>query len=447
MFSEILRHPIGDNCESFGVFGMRDYPDGVIPATLAALFYPRGQEVEVVINDVMVDNYKDRAYLCFSNRTVFDITSEPTLFEYVELKDVNKFLEQNGIEAKVYICEEKKLAAVIGYTDVEVRHFILALTPRLFPAVFKEPVSDLEFKLLRSLSVKSGFVTFVETIDEITKDWNLREIIIRNSLEGFEVNFNRVKIEKVQREIEATRSHMENIMRQIASARSRIRELQAEENGYRMLSDSEENKNGLMNLFLSNPSIHLIQVLKDESVLDYSVKTHITAWDESLAETYIENRTSFLYDLDSNKIRSKDDKELLLNAIFLDRSIKIRAISGFRFIMGSDMDIRSFGGFDMSGEVTYIYHPHMSYNCLGDNPEVIQEHLNNGNYVGAVSQTLYAAQQLTVSDSTVMYRLTEHLFNDTPKRFCELPDGRCVTPTNALRWLKGELEDETNKDD
>ena len=439
MFSDyVVYNPFVEFAVELGVTGGH-VVDNSFASTYTALFYPRDKAIGITTRINYKPDNEEMARLFIIKSSGEDPNSywnsEHHGDKLVPVDDVNKFLEQRGIRAKVFIGETKDIA-LIDMTPVtaESVHLIQALTPRLFPKVFEsKPINEVEMKLLTALSKNDGYVLYNEAIDEIAKAYDFRRMKIDKDLTGFEVAFEEIKISHKRDEISNIKQRINNLLNEIGSYRRDLRNKETELIGLQSITEEQE-QNRVRDFFRANTNLELRWV--EDANVCYCVKGYATFWNVDTAEQFINNDRSLFYDNEyGSKVKSKLDRKILLNALFVDKKVKLRMITSFILRTNDRLDLQITNDYPDLG--SYMKNPHIGgYGCLGDAVDVIHECLMNGNYVGGITQSIFASKQLSLSDQTVMRRMTEWLFDEKNTRFIELPDGTCVTPVKAIQWLK-----------
>ena len=84
----------------------------------------------------------------------------------------------------------------------------------------------------------------------------------------------------------------------------------------------------------------------------------------------------------------------------------------------------------------HLPNPHIAaYDCLGDYRRRILECLSSGNTLAAFEYCVASSKSLNWGDGTVMERFFRWLCDDYESIRCfELPDGTCVTISEAIKW-------------
>jgi hypothetical protein len=83
-----------------------------------------------------------------------------------------------------------------------------------------------------------------------------------------------------------------------------------------------------------------------------------------------------------------------------------------------------------------------THGCMGDNSRIINDLLKQGEYIGALEQTISCAKSLNWADSTVMRAFMNTMYGESSynNKCIELPDGSVVNPEEAIKWLESQSE-------
>lgn len=131
---------------------------------------------------------------------------------WTEMADVKAFVSAN-MDARFYINETSKSAYVIVSRPTLAKyHFLQALIPRYLPWFFRCTTRDeLEGALIKSCTLKSS-LEYERIIAEIAGRFDLRKVLIRSVIGGFEKSARSVQIRRVEEELSRiNRSIEENL--------------------------------------------------------------------------------------------------------------------------------------------------------------------------------------------------------------------------------------------
>jgi len=337
------------------------------------------------------------------------------------------------------------LKSVLLFTenlDERHMHYLQCAVPAFLPWYFnpEDGLREIEMELISSLREKtSDHYMFV--LEKIASEYNLREMNIRNTLNGFEARGLQVELRSVLNEIQNISYDIDRYNQTIYEKLREKREKEMRYMGVQAKISSASESAELMDYFLHNKSLSVVCV--NDCEFTFEVCSYIEYFDEDLAQTIINNRESYVYKPDGRSMSGipAEDMEKLMTAIFVDRSIRMRFGAAYRMKLGTE--VVGLRGRDFSSP-GYMPNPHIHYHsCLGDYRPIINEMLSNGDYIGCVEQCCASCRSLNFGDGIVMSEFMKDMYSTVCKPCIELPDGSVVTPRDAIKWLK--IGDETNE--
>lgn len=385
----------------------------------------------------------------------YDSASNDIALEYIEKYFTQVFPEFKRIQrvtdfyikrAKILCFVNPELKTVFlfsGAINMRLYHYlqcgIYAMLPWYF-ASDSRPTPD-EMDVIKSLR-ESEPTQYKTAIKKIADGLNLREIMIRKALDGFESATYRIALDKISND-------MMQVQDQIDSLYGRAREL------HHKKSDMEIKSLGLMakiadasgaseymEYFLANKNLKLERCNGTDVFL--VTKGYLTFFDEDNAKCVIDNPTGVMYrpgGSNYSRIISDADMKKLLYSVFIDKTIKMKVCAYYRL-----------GRYGVSTESGHEYgddfcdctpNPHIDrYSCLGNYEEAINLLLNDGDYIGATEQCIAFCQSLNFGDWAVMSEFALRLYgvNRSNMNCFELPDGTVTDPKGAIEWLKAHEE-------
>lgn len=373
---------------------------------------------------------------------------------WVSLPDVETFLSQKNVSARIFLHPEKRFAEVFVLSlTVPKWHLLQSLLPRLLPWYFQDhPLSKQELDLLLSLTRTNG-EAYQIAIEAFAAQYDFRSLKIREGLQGFETRMERAqiqdlydRIQDIDRRLEDLRASFARYCRDREELALRYFALNAKIERAKDAQSGEDSE--LTEYFLCNKSLHFIS--SEESKIKFIVTGYLDYFDPDVFDSTIANAESFFfYDYNTNSgygnpEMTKDRIERLLRAIFQEGTIKVRTCAAF---------LVDFGSYRCSACRNFIYpvefsgympNPHLDrYACLGNNEMEILEALKDKNYIQALEYCVAANRNLNLTDTAVGTVFMEYLLNPEAGMFLELPDGTCVTPIDAILFLEeGEIPHE-----
>ena len=420
---------------SFNSFGYRGHtftnPAGVFTRISPV---PYGANV-LSIRYLMGSTDDNAAILSLYDNTESGFTK--TFPNYHEAKDLQVFVQKRGkLNARFYINEHDKETLIVceGLTLCSL-HLLQSLTPRLFPWFFSEiPLDEVESSLLDALTFRNA--TEYERILSLLADRiDFREHMIKNVIGDFDKIGRREELEKTKNERDNYRQELDNLTRRYQEYLTAIDNLNIRLIGQEMALEAASDGSELIDYFICNRSLTPVRVRGRQ--LEFTVKTFFEFFDPEQYRTYIRNKNSFLY-TGYDYLREFNDLEVrrkMLDAIFADEPIlRVKMCANYIIDLrgqGSAHDFYTYG----DDFIDYIPNPHIHhFACLGSYHPHINRMIQEGNLIGAIEQCMASAKSLNFSEShTVRYFLND-VFTST-HRIIRLPDGRDVTPVEALEYL------------
>ncbi len=370
--------------------------------------------------------------------------------QYRELQDLKLFVQSKAnTNARFYIDEQQHVTVILA-EDISLRkyHFLQSLIPRYFPWFFENaPLNEQELALLTALTHRTA-TAYENIIEAIGNSFDLRSHVIKAIIGDFEKIGRRDEIQKTTNDIASIRNRVEEYMRRYTEALDTLDQLNLKLNGQQMALDAVSDNSELIDYFSSNKSIMPVQV--NGRRLYFTVKTFFESFDPELYATYIKKETSFLYQgynvparFANYKVRRK-----MLDAIFSDKPLlKVKMCSNYIINLNGNADAIRHYDYDEASFRDYIPNPHIQYfACLGNYRSYIDRAIQEGNLVLAIEQCIASAKSLNLTEAhTTKYFLGE-LFNSN-HNVIQLPDGRDVTPAEALDYLNSleEKKEETHE--
>lgn len=346
--------------------------------------------------------------------------------------------------------ERKSVIIFVDNMDIRKYHYLQCGIPAFMPWYFdaEKSVSEKEKALIMSLREKTS-EKYERCLAEIASTYNFREFRIKKLLSGFETRCEEAEINRVEREIAG-------LIRKINEYNSAIGRFLADKSSYetrmaglqKRVADASKS-NEIMEYFLCNKN--LILEKSYDTMLTFSTIGYITYFDEDEAENVIDNPNSYIYNpsgRDCNNIIPATDMKMLMSAIFLKRTLKMKFCSSYTFNLNGNVIANKEHDYSAIEFNDCTPNTHIDrYGCMGDYTRIINELLMDRNYIGAIDQCIASTVSLNFSDICVMNEFMCRLYGISDSsvniRCIELPDGSVVNPKQAIEYLKAQ-EVETN---
>jgi len=171
------------------------------------------------------------------------------------------------------------------------------------------------------------------------------------------------------------------------------------------------------------------------TTLEFIAHGYADIYDEDAFDQYAGNHNGYMYASLSSTV-TKPQMEKLYRAIFSEGRYKLRICAAYTADMRTGL--RAFQNYAFPAESsTYFPNPHIQqFGCIGTYAGRFQEYMNRKDYVGAIDQAVVSARNLNFYDSSVMSGFAKD-FSRTSTRCLEKPDGKLLTPQEAVSELEG----------
>lgn len=346
--------------------------------------------------------------------------------------------------------EKKSVYLFADRMDVKKMHYLQCSIFAFLPWYFNPEagVSELEMELIESLREKTSS-KYEDCIARIAAQYDFRTQKIRNLLAGFETRYEKQECETVRRSIQEYIDEINRLDNQIGEylrykADKEIRLLGLEAK----IAQGESEDSEIMEYFLCNNRLVLEEVTNTYMV--FSCMDYLTYFDEDMAKQMIDNKRSYVYRPNGracNNFIQEDDMKKLMYAIFIDQTLRVKVCCAYQFELRGTVNGLSHHtyGYEFR-ECTPNTHIDR-YSCMGNYKRTINQLLQKHDYIGAIEQCIASCKSLNFADSTVMEEFMRRLYgisNDEVNIRCiELPDGKVVTPKEAVAWIKAnELQEQ-----
>lgn len=359
--------------------------------------------------------------------------------EFRELADLREYTKTKmGHEARFFICDNEKATVIVSSAmDMKILHFYQSFLPRLMPWWFEDkPLTGNEIMLLKGLQQKYPTI-YINAIEKFASTLDFRSVKIRNMLGGFESRYKEAELTSAQESLKSVESDIKlNLQRYsnlIAERETRSYKVQALE--LRMKQNNGQ-ESELIDFCLRNKSVEPVRVRGREMIL--IIKDYLDMVDPEMYETISKNWDSHLYRDYSRKavFADQEDRKVLLDALFSSEA-QLKVLGCAVYILDVSGDVSCYQQYDYPEDCAdRIANPHIQYySCLGDYSRLIRENLLNGDLIGTVQQCIASCKSMNIGEGCTMRHFLTELFT-TDKKCIELPDGRNVTPEDALNWLQ-----------
>lgn len=357
--------------------------------------------------------------------------------DYPEAKDLGAFVRNRArLNARFYVNKDGKRATIVcDNLALPTYHFLQSLTPRLLPHFFENaPLDEEEFSLLDSLTFRTA-VKYEERLAVLADRIDFREYAVRKVIGDFEREGRREEIRRTEENIARLRAEMEGHRDRYRDCLARIYDMNFRLAGQEIALRSASSSSELIDYIIHNRNITPLRT--SGRVFLFAVKTFLESFDPEQFRTYSQNIHSFLYEgyECSGRFEDMESRKKMLEAIFSDEpTLKVKICSNYSLdLRGScSCNVMFCYGDEFSD---YIPNPHIHYfACLGNYAVYIDRALQKGDTIGAIEQCVASAKSLNLAEAPTVRKFLSDVFNSHHK-IIRLPDGRDVTPEEALDYL------------
>lgn len=329
--------------------------------------------------------------------------------------------------------ERKAICMFMDRISMKMYHFMQCAIPGMIPWYFERGKRLPPEKKNLIMAMKNADESeYIRILQQFADQFDFRAEHIKSSLTGFESVFIREQIESTGNDIENCNHYIEEFRRRLCEEIRKKDSLISMKAGLEFRLGTGEIKNDIMDYFIANKSLYLLDVYGTE--LKFAVKTYLDYFDPDKAQAAMNNPGSYMYAMRTGSISAADMMKLV-KAVFIDQEVRLLMCAAYR--LDANQDYRALSGPDYPLEFNeYLRNPHIEHHsCLGGYETKISEALQNHNMVAAVDACVQSARSVNMNESASAKYLIRDLYLDE-KKCVELPDGRQVKPSEAIQWLK-----------
>jgi hypothetical protein len=361
----------------------------------------------------------------------------------------------NTVGVAVYTNESvegQEISVVFVHTNnIQINHYVQCGILNYVPWIFRrnKNVSPEEMELIQGLREKKPD-QFKMALQKLIQKYDLRKLRIERLLAGFETKRDQRMARNMESEINSCNENMQSAMERYVEYARLKQEKQNMLAGIYAAIENNEHNGEIMAYFNANKTLWLIDANGENGGLSFLVRTYLEYFDQDAAEACISNRRSYMYTGHERmpKLVRPEDMELLLRALFVDCTMKVRMCAAYT--LRTSMQACDYYDYGSTGD-TYLPNPHIHYfRCLGnDYPRYAAECLARGDIIGAIEQCIASAKSVNFEERPTAGALIEHLYgimempHGMSEKYIELADGRIVTPKEAIAYLKKQKEEES----
>ena len=213
-------------------------------------------------------------------------------------------------------------AVFVENMDIAKWHYLQCSIFAFFPWYFdpKKGVTELEMALIESLRKKTSD-DYINIIQEISKQFDIRARMIKRQLKGFELQYERAEMDKVRRDISSIDRDINSYSESIHTLLQRRRDREIRLLGLETkVSQTTDEPSEIMEYFLCNKNLTLASV--NGSEITFVARGYVEYFDESMAKKIIENKSGYVYRSSHGDSYSSDisatQMEKFMRAVFLE---------------------------------------------------------------------------------------------------------------------------------
>lgn len=387
--------------------------------------------------EICIVNLGRRGEMAEAQTKVFDVAlSSAGGFELKS--DISILMEQTKLleRCRIYVNRDAKACiVVVNNLSLNTWHALQCLIPRMLPAYFADKrLTQQEMELIGSLNVETS-ERYIEVMGRMAEGIDFRGHLIRNIVGNIMTTAANNHIRSLEKSIAGIRDRLEELMFQYRNHTIELDQKNAALAGYIIRKNAGAKDEEFLN-FLTQMSWFTPEDNTGEG-FTFVVRTYLDMFDPDMFETMADNNDSHIWEAGyGNGFEDRVDRRLLLDAIFgHEATFKINSCAYFNLDVRGVID--SCRGYSFPAAFKdCIPNPHLNYfDCFGDHYSLINDRIQSGDLMGAVMQCKTSASSLNVGESPTMRRFLEDLFT-TDRKCIHLPDGRDVSPIEALNILK-----------
>lgn len=390
------------------------------------------------------DNTEENNATCFE---AIDNGGMDVLKGYVQMRDMSVFMGQKKIKARFFLNKDANSALIfIERLDMKKWHLLQAFLPRYLPKCFEgKPLEEDEQKLLKTLTTRYA-PDYEEQIETFAKRFDFRTQVVRSKLKGFELRFERDKLNNIRNQIAEVNQRIQNLDEQFKSYYQQLTDLTTNELGLvaklRATDEADAGDTEFMEYFLCNKSLNLVSVRG--STIEFIVTTTISSFDPDVFDSSIHSSGSFFYrhyetgeKYENAEMTDERIKRLML-AIFQDEKLKLRVCAAYKLNFG-DGGYYGLKNYTYPEEILRDHTPNQHiqhYACLGNNQTYIRRAMINRDYINAVALCCASATNINFTEANTGTFFMQKICANDAGRIIEMPDGSTMTPLDAVKWLE-----------
>lgn len=338
--------------------------------------------------------------------------------DLVEIDNICEFPKFKSFEYKVatFVVEDaEKMPSLFTITNNnDDRAYAISVANILNYLGYSEERADV-IDAIKSYSRKSYFEAINPLVKKIHDDIEREKR--KEMFSSFGGDYTGSKVGTLESSISSTMEYANSYLRQYSEYMKKAKDLRVK----LFFAKHGKSSDDEFVEFINSISDKITEIRMEGIVLCAVCRTYMAFWEDDLYDTIVD--TDYGFD------RLSDKKKFVMNAIFKDRSVKLRIEQGFRIDM-EDGEVGSYRSPNGNSRSKWgIPNPHINeFSCFGDHSSIICECVNSGDIMAAYSQAVSACSGIDWADSVVSDRFIGNYSGMIMETKCiELSDGRCVT--------------------
>lgn len=367
--------------------------------------------------------------------------------DWVELTSppfpIAQFLSQTS-RTKVCVNFTKKKAIVL--VECVSEKWIVAFCSTIFRILtwrFSDTLSDEEKTFFGAIN-KKNYEKFNEIIDSSCEGLDFVDFYMRENLNGWANGYTEARIKALNNSLSEKYADYQSYQAIIANTLDEIRNKTIELQGLQTQVNKDEDD--VYVFFKNHKQIHLLDVTKSHSgnTLLYVVTETIEYFDE---DEFMRSYNNPRSPIGENNIHS-DLRKILFNLFSKHKGV-IKTASVLQ--LNNLSSIKPIKGMLWEGfERNHLPHPHiLGFGCLGQNEQLIDNAILEGNWDVAIEQTIAATKNINFGDSTVMIHFANVLtaaFGNYGFRIITADNGVDMSLREFLNYIEQQEKEEIKND-
>lgn len=335
----------------------------------------------------------------------------------------------------IFYLRTDDLATLVVCTEPSLKHW--HLMQGFFYLCFKplfvgKPLTDAEKKFIKSTASES-MVQYANAAKALADRDDLNILKLKKDLATVLKQVYNNMIERSKEVLRKAEDQIMSLQSQYAVLLDEIESENVRLEGAKALSERCEDNDELFNYFQNNSQI--VDVEAATGRISFIVKTYLDVYDPELYREYAQ--AGYIFDNNSNLAYSKEDRKLLMDAIFSeDPEFRIKMCGYYCLYLNGR--VLTTSNYPYPNKLNdYVPNPHLDrHSCLGSYGPEINKLIRSGNIVGAIEQCIASCMSVNLAEATMTFKpMMNGIFSSTEKVLVR-SDGTEMTVKDAIKYLK-----------